>query len=62
MPRGYPGSTPGVDPRSQGVILRRLKQKKICDRQTDARTDGRTDRLDDFRDFRGIPEGFHRDS
>ena len=41
MPRGYPGSTPGVDPRSQGVIPRRFKQKKIF--VTDVRTDGRTD-------------------
>ena len=24
----YPGSTPGVDPRSQGVIPRRFKRKK----------------------------------
>ena len=29
MPLGYPGSTPGVDPRSQGVIPRRFKRKKI---------------------------------
>ena len=28
MPRKYPGSTPGVDPRSQGVIPRQFKQKK----------------------------------
>ena len=28
MPRSYPGSTPGVDPRSQGVIPRRFKRKK----------------------------------
>ena len=27
-PGGYPGSTPGVDPRSQGVIPRRFKRKK----------------------------------
>ena len=29
MPRRYPGSTPGVDPGSQGVILRRFKRKKF---------------------------------
>ena len=29
MPRGYPGSTPGVDPGSQGVIPRRFKRKKF---------------------------------
>ena len=29
MPRGYPGSTPGVDPGGQGVIPRRFKRKKI---------------------------------
>ena len=45
MPRGYPGSTPGVDPRSQGVIPRRFKRKKnfvtvVCTK------DGRTDRRD----------------
>ena len=28
-PEGYPGSTLGVDPRSQGVIPRRFKRKKI---------------------------------
>ena len=44
MPRGYPGSTPGVDSRSQGVISRRFKQKKIF--VTDGMTDERnwTDR------------------
>ena len=40
MPRGYPGSTLGVDPRSQGVIPRRFKRKKIF--VTDGRKDGRT--------------------
>ena len=46
MPRGYPGSTPGVDPRSQGVIPRRFKQNKIfvTYERTDGRTDGWTDR------------------
>ena len=45
MPRGYPGSTPAVDPRSQGMIPRRFKRKKIF--VTDGhRTDGRTDRRD----------------
>ena len=29
MPWSYPGSTPGIDPRSQGVIPRRFKRKKI---------------------------------
>ena len=38
-----PGVNPGVDLRSQGVIPRRFKGKKIV---TDERTDGRTDRLD----------------
>ena len=43
MPRGYPGSTPGVDPGSQGVIPRRFKRKKIF--VTDeGRTDGWTHR------------------
>ena len=48
MPRGYPGSTLGVDPRSQGVIPRRFKRKKIF--VTDGQTpdehwkkDGQTD-------------------
>ena len=36
MPRGYPWSTPGVDFRSQEVIPRQFKQKKIFV------TDGRT--------------------
>ena len=46
MPRGYPGSTPGVDPRSQGVIPRRFKRKKnfVTDGRTDEWTDGWTDR------------------
>ena len=44
MPRGYPGSTPGVDFRSQGVISRRFKQKKIF--VTNVRTDAWTDRRD----------------
>ena len=37
---GVPGVNPGVDPRSQGVILRRFKQKKIF--VTHGRTHGRT--------------------
>ena len=36
MPRGYPGSTPGVDPRSQRVIPRQFKRKKFF--VTDERT------------------------
>ena len=40
VPRCYPGSTPGVDPRSQGVIPRRFKRKKIV---TDGQTEGWTD-------------------
>ena len=43
---GVPGVSPGVDPRSQGVILRRFKQKKnfVTDGRTHARTsDGQTD-------------------
>ena len=39
MPRSYPGSTPGIDPRSQGAIPRRFKQKKNCDGLTDERMD-----------------------
>ena len=50
MPRGYPGSTPGADPRSQGVIPKRFKQKKnFCDGRTDGRTDVRTDTWTDRR-------------
>ena len=46
MPRGYPGSTPGVDPRSQGVIPRRFKRKKIfvTNGRKDGKKDGWTDR------------------
>ena len=44
MPRRYPGSPPGVDPRSQGMIPRRFKRKKIF--VTDGLTEGRTDRRD----------------
>ena len=44
MPRSYPGSTPGIDPRSQGVIPRRFKRKNFF--VTNERTNGRTDRLD----------------
>ena len=43
MTRGYPGSTPGVDPRSQGVIPRQFKRKKIF--VTDELTDERTNEL-----------------
>ena len=45
MPWSYPGSTPGIDPRSQGVIPRRFKRKKnfVTNEQTN---DGRTDRHD----------------
>ena len=48
MPRGYPGSTPGVDFRSQGVISRRFKRKKnfVTDKRTDGLPHGRTDRRD----------------
>ena len=52
MPLGYPGSTPGVNPRSQGVIPRRFKRKKnfVTDGRTNGltnrRKDGRTDRRD----------------
>ena len=47
MPGGYPGSTPGIDPRSQGVIPRRFKRKKnfVTDERTNERTDERTDSL-----------------
>ena len=43
---GYPGSTPGVNPRSQGVIPRRFKQKKffVTDKRTDVWTDRRAGR------------------
>ena len=46
MPRGYPGLTPGVDPRSQGMIPRRFKRKKnfVTNRRKDGRKDGWTDR------------------
>ena len=47
MPRSYPGSTLGVDLRSQGVIPRRFKRKKNF--VTDAQ---RTDRWTDRRDSR----------
>ena len=49
MTRRYPGSTPGVDPRSQGVIPRRFKRKKffvtdeLTDSLTNALKDGRTE-------------------
>ena len=48
MPRSYPGSTPGIDPRSQGVIPRRFKRKKIfvTNELTNGRTHGWTDRRD----------------
>ena len=46
MPRGYTGSTPGVNPKSQGEITRRFKRKKIFVTETGNRTDGRTDRRD----------------
>ena len=63
MPRGYPGSTPGVDPRSQGVIPRRFKQKKIfvtdalTDRWTDRR-DGRNSYLDGMKDTYLVSSNF----
>ena len=41
-PGGYPGSTPGVNQKSRGMIPRRYKRKKNF--VTDGgRTDGRTD-------------------
>ena len=48
MPRGYPGSTLWVDPRSQGVIPRRFKQKKnfVTYARTLDRRDGRNSYLD----------------
>ena len=51
MPRGYPGSTPVVNPRSQGVIPKRFKRKKIFVTETGRKPDGRkpngrTDRRD----------------
>ena len=46
MPRGYPGSTPGVDPRSQGVIPRRFKRKKIFVTDGGRTKYGWTDRRD----------------
>ena len=51
MPRGYPGSTPGVDPRSQGVIPRQFKRKKIFVTEYE-RTDGRTNAWTHRRDGR----------
>ena len=46
MPRGYPGLTPGVNPRSQGMIPRRFKRKKnfVTEERKEGRTDGWTDR------------------
>ena len=48
MTRRYPGSTPGVDPGTQGVIPRRFKRKKIfvTNGLTNGLTNGRTDRRD----------------
>ncbi len=46
MPQGYPGSTPGVDPRSQGVIPRRFKQKKNFVTEGRRTHEGWTDRRD----------------
>ena len=65
MPRGYPGSTPGVDPRSQGVIPRRFKRKKIfvTHELTNERTHGRTNRRDgrnSVLDFVGSSWKFHK--
>ena len=44
MPWSYPGSTPGIDPRSQEVIPKRFKRKKIFVTDAGRRTDGQTDR------------------
>ena len=44
MSHRYSGSTQGVNARSQGVIPRRFKRKKIF--VTNERTDGWTDRRD----------------
>ena len=49
MPRGYPGSTPGVDPGGQGAIARRFKRKKIFvtpGHRDTGTPDGWTDRRD----------------
>ena len=43
---GVPGVNPGVDPRSQGMIPRRFKRKKIFVTEDARRTDGWTDRRD----------------
>ena len=43
VPRSYQGSTPGIKPRSQGVIPRRFKRKKNF--VTDGRTDERTNEV-----------------
>ena len=48
MPWSYPRSTPGVDPRSQGVIPRRFKRKKFF--VTYGRTYGSTYTWTDRRD------------
>ena len=45
---GVTGVNPGVDPRSQGVIPRRFKQKKILWRTDEGRTDGQTDWRDSW--------------
>ena len=48
VPRSYPGSTLGIDPRSQGMVPRRFKQKNnfVTDARTHARTNTWTDRRD----------------
>ena len=46
MPRSYPGSTPGIDPWSQGVIPRRFKRKKNF--VTDGLMDGQTDVINEI--------------
>ena len=64
MPRSYPGSTLGIDPRSQGVIPRRFKRKKffvmnvmnvtnVTEGRTDRR-DGRNSDLDISKNWNGV--------
>ena len=54
MPRGYPGSTPGVDPGGQGVIPRRFKRKKNFV-TPGHRTNGWTDRRDSRNSYVDLP-------
>ena len=56
MPRSYPGSTPGVDSRSQAAIPSRFKRKKNFVTDEAAAVVGWTDR----RDSRNSVEDFYK--